>query len=134
MVTEPSSEAGLIEISTRQRHDNDNDLFLGGVNAEAVQTEEEIHGLEGHAFVPIHEGVVIGKTEAICSSESGKIRIWVVMIAVEGSFEGRFQETTVAESERAPVSLDLIGVDRQDVYDGKPARFDHLASSRMALR
>ena len=134
MVTEPSSEAGLIEVSTRQRHDNGNDLFLGGVNAEAVQTEEEIHGLEGHAFVSIHEGVVIGKTEAIGSSERGKIGIWVVMIPVEGSFEGRFQETTVAESERAPVCLDLIGVDGEDVDNSKPTRFDHLASSRMALR
>ena len=115
MATEPSSEAGLIEVSTRQRHDNGNDLFLGGVNAEAVQTEEEIHGLEGDAFVPIHEGVVIGKTKAIGSRESGKVSVWVVMEPVAGSFEGRFQETTVAESKRAPVSLDLIGVDSQDV-------------------
>ncbi len=70
VVTEPSSEARLIEVSARQRQDNGNDLFLRGFNAEAIQTEEEIHGLEGDAFVPINKGMVVGKTEAVGSSES----------------------------------------------------------------
>lgn len=88
MLTEPGSEAGLIEASTRQRQDHGNDLFLGGFNAEAIQAEEEIHGLEGNAFVPVHEGVVVSQTKAICSSESGKVGVRVVMNPVARSFEG----------------------------------------------
>jgi len=87
VLTEPGSEAGLIEASTRQRQDRGNDLFLGGFNAEAIQAQEEIHGLEGNAFVPIHEGVVVGQAEAICSSESGKVCVRVVMKPVARSFE-----------------------------------------------
>jgi hypothetical protein len=88
VLTEPGSETGLIEVSTRQRQDHGNDLLLGGFNAEAIQAEKEIHGLEGDAFVPINEGMVIGQTESICGSESGKVCVSVVMKSVARSFEG----------------------------------------------
>ena len=88
MLTEPSSEVGLFELSTRQRQDRGDDFFLGGVNAEAIQAEEEIHGLEGDPFVPVHEGVVVSQTEAIRSSKSGKIGVRVVVEPVARSFEG----------------------------------------------
>lgn len=88
MLAEPSGERGLVKVSTRQREHNGNDLFLGSFDAEAVQTEEEIHGLECDALVPILERVIVGKAEAVGSSESGKVGVGFVMqlIAVAGSF------------------------------------------------
>ena len=87
MLPEPGCEAGLIEASRRQRQDHGNDLFLRGFNAEAVQPKEEIHGLEGDAFVSIHERVVVGQTEAIGGSKSGEVGVGVVMEPVARSFE-----------------------------------------------
>ena len=134
MLTKPGSKAGLIETSTRQGEDCGDDLFLGGFRAEAIQAEEEIHGLEGDALVAVHERVVLGEAEAVCCSQSGKVGVGFVPEPVARTFEGRLQEPTVPEAERPPVSLDLIGMDRENVNEGEPARFDHFASSRMALR
>ncbi len=46
----------------------------------------------------------------------------------------RFKETSIPKSGRAAVCLDLIRVDGENMYESKPTRFSHLASSRMALR
>ncbi len=58
VLTKPGSETGLIEVTTRKREDRGDDLFFWCFDEEAVQTEEDIHGLEGDALVAIHEGVV----------------------------------------------------------------------------
>jgi hypothetical protein len=58
VVTEPVSQGGFVEVTARQRKDGGDDLFFGRVNAEAVQTEEEIHGLKGDALVAVHEGMI----------------------------------------------------------------------------
>ncbi len=114
MVTEPSSEAGLIDVSTRQRHDNGNDLFLRGVNAEAVQTEEEIHGLKGDALVAIHEGMIAGESKPVSGRESRKVGLGVVKEAIARAFEGGRQESPVPEPEGSAVGLDLIRMDSED--------------------
>ena len=56
------------------------------------------------------------------------------MKPVSRAFDGRLQETSVSESEGAAVSFDLIRMDGKDVYESEPPGFNHLASSRMALR
>lgn len=56
------------------------------------------------------------------------------MESVAGAVEGRLQEPPVPKPEGAAMGLGLIGVDGDNVYDSEPTRFDHLASSRMALR
>ncbi len=134
VVPEPSSKACLIEVATRQGEDRGYDLFLGGIDAKAVQTEEEVHGLEGHPLVSIHEGVVLGDPKAVCRSQRGKISVGLAVDAVAGTFESGFQEAPVPKAEGSAVSLDLIRVDRQNVDRTKPAWLGHLASSRRALR
>ncbi len=57
-MTEPVSQGGFVEVTARQRKDSSGDLFFRGINAEAVQTEEEIHGLKGDALVAVHEGMI----------------------------------------------------------------------------
>ena len=134
MLAEPGGEIGLIELPTGERENQDNDFFLRCFNAEAVQPEEEIHGLESDALVSIDERMVVGEAESIGRGEGGKIRVRVVVEPVSGTFDGRLQETPIPESKGPTVSLDLIRMDGEDVYESKPTGFDHLASSRMALR
>lgn len=57
-MSEPTGESGLIKVAAREREDESHDLLFGSINAEAVQAEEEVHGLEGDTFVSVHEGVV----------------------------------------------------------------------------
>ncbi len=109
-------------------------LFLGCINAETVQPEEKIHGLEGDALVPVHKGVVVREAKTIGCSKGGEVRVRVVVEPVTRTFDGRLQETPVSKSEGATVSFDLIRMDGEDVYESEPPAFDHLASSRMALR
>lgn len=134
VVPEPGSQARLIQVTTRQREDRGYHPFLGGIDAEAVQTEEEVHGLEGHPLVSIDEGVVPGDPKAVCRSQRGKVSAGLEVVAVSGTFEGGFQEAPVPKAEGSAMSLDLIGVDRQNVDRIKPAWLGHFASSRMALR
>ncbi len=134
MFSEPVSESGLVEVAARQREDERDDLLFGRINTEAVQAEEEIHGLEGDALVAVHEGVVAGESKAVGGCEGCKIGVGVVKEAVSRPFEGRFKEAPIAESEGSAMGLDLISVDGSDVYWRKPTGLGHLASSRMALR
>lgn len=134
MVAEPVGEGGLIEGASRQRQDEGDDLFLGGIYAEAVQAEEEIHGLEGDALVAVHEGMVAGESKPIGGRECRKIGVGFVSESVSRAFESRFKEAPVPKAERSAMSLDLISVDGEDVNRRKPTRLGHLASSRMALR
>jgi hypothetical protein len=134
VLTKPGSKIGLIQLSAGERENQCDDLFLRGFNAEAVQPEEEIHGLEGDALVPVNEGMVVGETESIGCSKGRKIRVRVVVKPVSRTFDGRLQETPVPESKGPAVSLDLIRMDGEDVYESEPTGFDHFASSRMALR
>ncbi len=57
-MAEPVGQGGFVEVTARQRKDGGDDLFFGRINAEAVQTEEEIHGLKGDALVAVHEGMI----------------------------------------------------------------------------
>jgi hypothetical protein len=68
VLTEPGSKIRLIQLAAGEREDQNDDLFLGCFNAKTVQPEEEIHGLECDALVPINERMVVGETESIgCS-------------------------------------------------------------------
>ncbi len=134
MIAEPSSQRRLIEITTCQSEHGGDDFFLGNVDAEAVQAQEEIHGLKGHALVSIAEGMVARDAEAVGRGQSRKVGVRVVVKSVAGPLERRFEEPTVAQSDSASVGLDLIRVDGEDVGGSQPTRLIHLESSRMALR
>jgi len=71
--TDPVSELGFIELAGCKGHDKRNDRFLRGFNAEAVQPEEEIHGLKRDAFVPVNERRVVGETKAISRGERSEV-------------------------------------------------------------
>ena len=111
VLTKPGGEIVLIQLAAGEREDQNDDLFLGCFNAEAVQPEEEIHGLECDALVPINERMVVGETESIGCSQGGKIRVRVVVEPVSRTFDGRLQETPIPESKGPAVSLDLIRMD-----------------------
>jgi len=134
MFPEPSSEAPLIEITARQGEDRNHNLFLGGIDTKPIQTKKEVHGLEGHPFVSVNEGVVLRDPEAVCCSQRRKIGVGLVMALIPRTFEGRFQKPPITKAARPAVGLDLIGVDGENVDHTKPAWLGHLASSRIALR
>ena len=57
VLAEPVRESWLVELAVREREDKRDDFFFGRVDAEAVQTEEEVHGLEGDSLVAVYEGM-----------------------------------------------------------------------------
>ena len=79
MLADPVSKLGFIQFAGCEGQDERNDRFLRGFNAEAVQPEEEIHGLEGDAFVPGNERMVVGETIAIGSCERSEVWVRTVM-------------------------------------------------------
>ncbi len=73
MLTDPVSKLGFTELAGCEGQDNRYDRFLGGFNAEAVQPEEEIHGLECDAFVPVNKRMVVGETKAIGRGQCSEV-------------------------------------------------------------
>ena len=134
MLTDPFSKLGLVELAGCEREDKSYYLFLEGFDTEVVQPEEEIHGLESDAFVPVNERMVVGETKTIGRGKRGKIGVRTVVVSVFGTFKRRFKETPIPKSGRAAVRFDLIRMDGKNMYESKPTRFGHFASSRMALR
>jgi len=134
VLTKPGSEIRLIEFPASEREEKSDNLFLWCFNAEAVQPKEQIHGLESDPLVPINEGMVLGEAKTIGCCKGGKICVRTVVETISRAFDGRLQETPVSESEGTAVSFDLIRMDCENVYESEPPGFDHLASSRMALR
>ena len=98
MLAEPGGEIGLMEFPTGEKENQNDDFFLCCFNAEAVQPEEEIHGLECDALVSVNERMVMGEAESIGCGEGGEIRVRVVGEPVSRTFEGRLQETPIPES------------------------------------
>ena len=134
MFPKPGGEARLVEVAARQGEDGTDDLFFRGVDTEPVQSQEQIHGLEGHTLVAVDKGVVLGNAEAVGCSQRRKLGFALVMESISGALKGRLQEPTVPKTEGSAVSLNLIRVDRENMGNNEPTRFGHLASSRIALR
>ena len=134
MLADPVSKLGLIELAGCEGQDKRNDRFLGGFEAEAVQPEEDIHGLERDALVPINKRMVVGETKAIGCGERSEVWVRTVVELVLATLQCRFEETPIPETDRAAVCFDLIRMDGENMDESKPTRFGHLASSRMALR
>lgn len=85
MPADPISKPGFIEVAGCKGQDKRNDRFLGGFNAEAVQPEEEIHGLESDTFVPVNERMVVGEAKAIGRCERSEVWVRTVMELVLGT-------------------------------------------------
>ena len=71
VLAEPGGEIGFVELPTGERENHDDDFFLRCFNAEAVQPEEEIHGLESDSLVSVNERMVVGEAESIGRGEGG---------------------------------------------------------------
>ena len=106
--SEPESEALLIEVAARQGEDGAYDQFLWGIDSKPVQSEEQIHGLEGHALVPVDKGVVLGNAEAVCCSQGHKIGLGLVVESISGPLKGGLQESPIPKAEGSAMSLNLI--------------------------
>ena len=86
MPTDPVSKLGFVELAGCKGQDKGNDLFLGGFNAEAVQPEEEIHGLKRDAFVSVNERMVVRQAKAIGSCERSEVWVRTVVELILGTF------------------------------------------------
>ena len=78
--------------------------------------------------------MVVGEAKPVGRGELGEIRIRIVVEPVLGALESGLKKAPISEPGGAAMSSDLIGMDGENVYESKPTGFDHLASSRMALR
>ena len=134
VLTKPRGQIGFLQLAAGKKENESDDLFLCSRDAKAIQAKEEVHRLEGDALVSIYEGMVLGETESVGCGERGKVGPRVVVESVLWPLQSRFQEPAVSEAEGATMRSDLIGMDREDLYDREPARLGHFANSRMAFR
>jgi hypothetical protein len=100
VLTDPGSELDFLELAGCQGKDKNHDLLLRGFDAESVQSEEGIHGLENDAFVPVSERVVVSEAKPICGSQRRKVSVGPVEESVLGALQCRFKETSVPEPAR----------------------------------
>ena len=117
MPTDPVGKLGFIELAGCEREDKGNDRLFRGLDAEAVQPKEEIHGLKRDAFVPVHERMVVGETEPIGRSEGSEVWVRTVAELVLGTLQCRFEKASIPESGRASVGPDLIRVDGENMHE-----------------
>ena len=75
VLTKPSGQIGLTQLATGKGEDESDDLFFGGLDTKAIQSEEEIHRLEGDTLVSIDERVILGETESVCRGQGGEIGV-----------------------------------------------------------
>ena len=134
MIAEPGGQGGLIQVATRQSAKGRYDFFFANIDAEAIQAEEEVHGLKGHALVSVEERMVTCDTESAGCSECREVGIGLVAESVARAPESGLEQATVTHADSASMGLDLIGMDGEDVDRCEPPGLAHLASSRMALR
>jgi hypothetical protein len=131
---EPGRETLFVELSTGHGEHDGNDGLFRSHDPQAVQAEEDVHGLERHALVAVYERVVVGQRETAGSGEAGEPDVRLVVESVSRSIKGGLEETAITKTESSTVGPDLVGVDGEDDGLGEPAGFVHLASSRIALR
>jgi hypothetical protein len=74
-------------LTSGKREDQGRDLFLRGLDAESVQSQEEIHGLERDALVSVNEGMVVGEAKAVGSGEGREICVMIIMEPGSGALE-----------------------------------------------
>ena len=84
---EPRSQLGFLKLASGKREDYGYDLFLRGLNSEAVQAKEEIHGLERDAFVSVDEGMIVGEAKAVCCGQRREICTRIIVKPVSGPLE-----------------------------------------------
>lgn len=136
---EPVGEPALVERSSGHVKHEPDDLGLLGDDPPAVEAEEDIHRLKGHALVAVHKRVVARESEAVGGREVNRFGIGLVVPAVAGPCKRGMQKVVVAQPDRAAVLTNLVRMDRTDERGREPARLRPLcltqsASSRMAFR
>ena len=134
VIAEPGGQGRFIQIAASQGEDRGDDFLFGSFDTEAVQTEEQVHGLKCDALVSIDERVVACDAKAVSCSEGWKVCVRLVAEPIAGALQGRLKQSAVTKPNSASVGSDLIRMDGKDVEEREPARLVHLASSRMALR
>lgn len=117
-LSKPGSQGCLIEVATCQSKNGRRDLLLGGIDAVAVQAQEEVHGLECDALVSVEERMITRDAKAVCCSKGREVGIRLVSKLIARALQGRLEEPVVTQADSAPVGLDLVGVDCEKV-DGR---------------
>jgi hypothetical protein len=134
VLSEPVGKRGFWQV-TRGKSENQADHFgLLRVDTESVEAEEDVHGLEGDALVPVDEGMISSEPKPVGCCEIEEIGLRLVVEPISGSVQRGIEETLISKPKRSAMLLDLAGVNCTDHGGIEPPRLLHLASSRMALR
>jgi hypothetical protein len=83
MLSEPIGKLGFWQVTCGQSEDQADHVGLLRFDPESVESEEDVHGLEGDALVPIDEGVIARepKTVRCCEIEEIGLRLVVEPIS-----------------------------------------------------
>jgi hypothetical protein len=96
MASEPVCQFGFREVTPSQSENKANHFGLLRFDSESVKAEEDVHGLERHALVPIHEGVISRKAETVRCGEIEEIGFRRIVEPVPGSIQCRVEETLIS--------------------------------------
>jgi uncharacterized protein len=134
VLAEPLSQVNLLQLASGQGEDDVRHVGFFRVDAQTVETEEDIHRLEGHPFVAINEGVIPSESKTIGCCEIDEVSLGLVVEPISGAVQGGIEETLVSQPKRSAVLLHLTRMDRANHGGAKPPRLVHFESSRIALR
>lgn len=73
MTPEPVGQVGLIEVAARQGKNERDHILFRRIDAEPVQAEKQIHGLERDPLVAVYKRVIAREPESIGGSQRREV-------------------------------------------------------------
>ena len=107
--------------------DTMDDILLLGFDAQSVEVEKQVSRAKSRALVPVDKRVVFGNAEKICGRQFTKVGLAIGLFLLR-SCERRLQHPFVADTRRAAVESQLLGVHR--LHEFPRMMLCHLASAR----
>ncbi len=128
----PVGERFLRAAAARHGQHHGDNLVLGHLQVPPVEAEEDDHGQETDALVPVAVGMVGPEAVAVRRGEGCQIALGVIGLLVPGARERRLQRVLVTHAVKAAVLAQLLGVNRVDHEPVDPDRFRHRLLGKLA--
>jgi hypothetical protein len=96
MLSQPLSQSGFLKFTGSQGENDAHHLGLLGVNAQTVQSKEDVHGLERNSLVAVDERVIAGEAESVRGCEIDEVGLGLVMKSIPRPSQSRIKKALVS--------------------------------------
>jgi hypothetical protein len=120
---QPSGRCSFVEGACCKIPDGLSGIFLGGLEVEAVEFEEQNPDYKTGPLVAIDEGMVAENAGCVKSGHCDDVGIVGGGVVLAGTGQSGLQQPSVAQSRRTAMDGYQTAMDRQDVAFLDPERF-----------